>query len=63
MGRLAIHLRERTMTQRLVDTQYLEQVELDIAEVALVVPHGGLPGEVPASVVTEGTGVLLLASN
>ncbi len=63
MGRLAIHLRERTVSQRPVHTQHLEQVELDVAEVALVVPHGALPGEVPASVVTERTGLLLLASN
>ena len=42
-GGLAVHLGERTGAEDLVAAQHLEEVELDVAQVALVVAHGGPP--------------------
>ena len=36
---LAIHVGERALTQDLVPAEHLEEVELDVAQVALVVAH------------------------
>ena len=37
---LDVHLRERTGAVQLVAAEHLEEVELDVAEIRLVVPHG-----------------------
>jgi len=45
---LLIDLGEGLRAQHILAAQHLEQVELDVPEVALVVAHGCLPGLAPA---------------
>ncbi|MGX1476079.1 UNVERIFIED_CONTAM: hypothetical protein RKD50_004887 [Streptomyces canus] len=40
LGGLDVHLRERTGAVQLVPPEYFEEVELDVAQIRLVVPHG-----------------------
>ena len=59
-GGLGVDVGERAGAEDLVAAEHLEEVELDVAEVALVVAHGG--GTSSSSAGVWGTAVLLAGS-